>query len=113
MYLPQTKIDDAGLVCLKNMHSLNALCLTDTNITGQGLKALSEIDTLKTLLLDGTKITDDGLLYLSKMRQLELIGYFKYEYHSPGIEGIFAALARSHFSWQWTKEQWTVSRTHV
>ena len=71
------KINDAGLVCLKDLPKLRCLSLRSGNFTDAGLVYLRDIPTLKILDISWLPITDTGVHHLSGHSGLENLSLYE------------------------------------
>jgi hypothetical protein len=70
IWLPDTKITDAGLAQLSRMTALEHLDVRETVISDAGLEHLSHLPSLKSLCLVKTRVTDEGVQYIAKFNKL-------------------------------------------
>ena len=69
--LRETKITDAGLICLEGLARLRTLDLGYTDVTDDGLRHIAGLTQIEDLRLDGTLVGGgNGLRYLRGMRGL-------------------------------------------
>jgi Leucine-rich repeat (LRR) protein len=68
------KVDDAGLVHLKDLTNLTDLSLEDTAVSDAGLVHLKDLTNLTNLDLDNTRVSDAGLVHLKGLTRLTHLG---------------------------------------
>ena len=68
--LMNSKVSDADLGFLKDLHGLETLDLRWTKINGQGLLHLKDMMSLKRLWLHHTPITDAGMMQIKELSSL-------------------------------------------
>ena len=71
--LSNTRVSDAGLVHLKGLTKLYWLYLSNTKVTDAGLVNLKGMVNLQTLNLNNTKVTDAGLEHLQGLTNLQML----------------------------------------
>jgi len=65
-----TRLDDEGMDCLKELTGLLELWLMVTEVTDNGLRPIQEMSSLRILNLSNTCVTDTGLNYLVGLKNL-------------------------------------------
>jgi hypothetical protein len=71
LYLVFTKVTDAGLKELKELHGLRKLSLAGTRLVGEGLKELKDLKNLRELKLGQSTVIDAGMAGLEELKGLE------------------------------------------
>jgi len=69
-FIKNTSVDDEVFEYLKELPSLQGLCLIAANVTDRGIERLKSARLLTRLLLDGTKVTDAGMAHLKDLTSL-------------------------------------------
>ena len=65
--LSHTRVTDAGMPALDNLHALNYLVLAYTAVTDDGLAKLTDLPSLRHLTLTGSKVTAQGMARIKKL----------------------------------------------
>ncbi|MDA1275819.1 MAG: hypothetical protein O2960_17515 [Verrucomicrobia bacterium] len=86
--LEGTRVGDAGMLFLKDLHELEWLNVYQTQMGDEGLRHISGLKRLKHLPVGGTRITDAGLAYLKKLENLQYLGLRDTSITDRGLENL-------------------------
>jgi hypothetical protein len=73
LFLGQVAVTEKGLAHLREIRTLELLCVQSSKVTADGVKALVGIENLKSLTLSATALGQDGFRLLAGMTGLEYL----------------------------------------
>lgn len=92
--LSSTALTDRGLECVEGLTGLNDLDLTRTAVGDAGLAHLKNLKHLENLALDSTGVTDAGLVHLKELKSLRRLSVSNTQVTPAGLEALVVALPK-------------------